>query len=210
MRLIYYCQGATWYQNDIDAALPWIVFKGSQSAKTEVQAGIASRMIRGRGGPRLQNFVITFKPGESHGSLPTPSDDPIFGAHQKVADGYVADREVVVLACVEIFKICSKDHCVEPRTDEFYIWLSDSYPSIISVWLSLQLEASYGASDVSNGPLRRFLASGPNHRQRWQHDLEERFIKSMLRVCYASVFAGEQDHIDAIGVRSPYANANHP
>jgi hypothetical protein len=98
-----------------------------------------------------------------------------------------------------------KNHCIEPTIDEHDVWLSNLYPSITSVWLSLQLEASYGAPEASNR-LCNFLASGPNHRQRWQGDLEERFIKSMLRVRYASVSVGEQDHIDAMEVPRPYAN----
>jgi hypothetical protein len=187
-------QGATWYQIDVDATLPWIEFKGTAYAIYN-RAWKASAMLRGRQDSRLHNFLITFKPGESYGWFENKSDDPIFGAHRTWdTDRYVADHEVSALGCAEIFKVCSVDQCTEPPIGEIDGWLDLCYRGIMSVWLSTLIDPTYGIAP--QGRLRNFLSSWPNHRQRWQDDVEERFIRSMLRVRYASKYAAEQDFID--------------
>ncbi|KAF2184908.1 hypothetical protein K469DRAFT_175563 [Zopfia rhizophila CBS 207.26] len=100
-------RGATWYQTDVDSTLPWIEYKGPGKDEMEFRAYMGSLLVDGVRGDRLQNFLITFKPGESFGATQTPSDDPIFGAHLWGTNDYVADREVSALGCTEVFKICS-------------------------------------------------------------------------------------------------------
>lgn len=188
-------QGSTWYQTDVDATLPWLEFKGTESVM-QSRAWRASAMVGGSRSSRLQNFLITFKPGESLGSSKSLSDDPIFGAHRPWDTGrYVADREVSALGCAEVFRVCSADQCTEPPIGEIDGWLDLCYPGIMSVWLSTLIDPTYGHGPL-NGRLRNFLSVWPNHRQRWQDDVEERFIRSMLRVRYASKYAAEQDLVD--------------
>jgi hypothetical protein len=192
-------QGATWYQTGVDATLPWLEFKGKAypyGVRNRVEMAIA--MVLGGRDFRLQNFLITFKPGESLGWSKSRLDDPIFGAHLLWGTSeYVADREVSALGCAEVFKLCSVDECTELLLRENDIWAQLHYPGIMSVWLSALIDTSYGDSPLSD-ELRTFFSDWPDPRQRWQDDVEERFIRSMLRVRYASKHAAEKDFVDPI------------
>ena len=190
-------QGATWYQTGVDATLPWLEFKGTTYVMQN-RVEMAVSMVRGRRGSRLQNFLITFKPGESPGSFESPANDPIFEAHYPWGtDRYVADREVSALGCAEVFKLCSADECTDLLESGNDIWVDLCYPGMMSVWLSALIDTTYGDSPLYSR-LRNFFNQEPNHRQRWQDDVEERFIRSILRVRYASKYAAEQDFVDPI------------
>ena len=150
-------------------------------------------MIRVQQGFQLRNFLITFKPGESLGLSGSLSEDPIFGAHRPwESDEYAADREVSGLGCTEVFKVCSAHQCTELLTSEIDGWPDLYWYETMSVWLSALTDPTYGDSPF-NGRLRDFLSSTPEHRQRWQNDVEERFLRSMLQVRYVSIYAAEQD-----------------
>lgn len=183
-------EGATWYQLDVDSALPWTEYGDVEHAE-EKRIAAASAMVNGytedRKGASIQNFLITFKPGQPYGGLENTSDDPIFGAHQHQSEpnlsGYVADREIVAIGCTEVFKRCSEDGCAELSSKRDTIWHHLDLPGIMSIWTNLLVGSSYGAPET--GRLRNFLSVWPNHRQHWEEDVEERFIRSMLRVRYA-------------------------
>ncbi|KAF2816005.1 uncharacterized protein BDZ99DRAFT_457924 [Mytilinidion resinicola] len=186
-------QGATWFQTDVDATLPWIEYKGNPALATHLRDDLAVGMLYGSPTVytrfRLQNFLLTFKPGRSPVPQITgsPSDDPIYGAHRHgYGAGYVADREVSALGCAEVFKVCSEDECVARPIGHFDGWLDRCYPAIMSVWVSAQNDPIYAWT-------RNFLVNSPNQSRRWQDDVEERFVRSMLRFRYAATYAAEQD-----------------
>lgn len=185
------------YQTAVDSALPWMNIKNSHGG---VQGAVD--LISGTQSSRQQNFLITFKPNwgpieglQAHNS----SDDPIFGT---------AARELPAIACAKVFQLCSADRCTDPSTtrSDGILDLGTYYPKIMSVWLSTLLDNTYGlhpsrSFDLSGnsqllGNLRHFFASGPNARQRWQDDVEERFIRSILRARHASKYGAEQDLVE--------------
>jgi hypothetical protein len=67
------------------------------------------------------------------------------------------------------------------------------YPSIKLVWFSTLWDPTYGWKGVSIGGERNFYHSTTDRENRWKRDLEERFIRSMLRVRHMSRIAAERD-----------------
>lgn len=123
-------RGATWYQSAVDATLPWIEYKGIVDSATLSRSTLAQQALYNLNGFRLENYLITFKPGELHAASAVPIDDPIYGAHHptygRTSKVYVPDYEVSALACAELFRSCSENQCLElPRGSAiFENWLN--------------------------------------------------------------------------------------
>ena len=193
-----------WVQTDVDAALPAISRAGGINSE-HWHANAASRLIQGTPDFQLHNFLLTFKPFLSSGYAPKSWDDPVFSAHtwfSKVRDSqeeiFVADREITAVGCVEIFSICSACVASEPclcrklpkapergaayrpgkNALEFY------YPRIMSVWYNALIDPTYGTRMQFGAQPRNFFQHNMDGRQsqrRWEEDVEERFLRSMLR-----------------------------
>ncbi|CAI6332853.1 unnamed protein product [Periconia digitata] len=167
--------GATWYQAEVDAALPRVDIKHPETdgfvKDTMHWAGATELMAYDGRGHRLQNFLITFKPGEIFPTAQAPSDDPIFAAHRQENSQYIADREVSALACTELFKICSKNTCEEingfhsSSPEEAYLKI---YAAILSVWASTTIEPIYG---------------DPTTHQRVRNFFEKMAIRRRRKIC---------------------------
>jgi hypothetical protein len=130
--------------------------------------------------------------------LKHPLNDPIFGAHQSVLSGYIADHELTALACTETFRKCHEYQRTEPRNgtqfnnEDTDLGAFVRYPAVLSVWLNTILRPLYGRSR-QYGSLRLFLSTRPDGRRRWQDDVEARFIRSLLRVRHTTKYAAEED-----------------
>ncbi len=197
----YSLQGATWYQRNVDAVLPWMRSRDSAEQgnldATKGTGSLALCLASGSKGSQIQKFLITFKAGETFGCSKNPLDDPIFGAHQEYFDfagsrTYLPDREVTAIGCTEVFKTCLTGQCVDNtkfvRTgnsmagnqhEEFFHLF---YPGIMSVWADIVIEPIYESRSNT------VFGIGRN----WQEDIGERFLRSQLRVRYVSRYAAEE------------------
>ncbi|CAG8961372.1 hypothetical protein HYFRA_00013833 [Hymenoscyphus fraxineus] len=185
----------TWYQSDVDSTLPFLT-----SAETEYHSVSHKRANAVRQAVDtniLQTFLITIKTqtrrvyGGRSDLFKIFSDDPIFGARlpKSGSQEFFPDREVSAIGCAETFKRCSSNQCTEIFTPT---WsearrtegndLLDNYRSKKSVWINSMLNSIYSNSNPS------FLHS----RRTWQQDIEERFIRALLRARYATKIATEK------------------
>ncbi|KAF2120391.1 hypothetical protein BDV96DRAFT_324253, partial [Lophiotrema nucula] len=209
---------ATWLQEHIDDTLPAIKPRnpGSQWGQLELEQYRGERgakVMMGMWGPRMETFLITFKLEEQYMSgkpIVAVSDDPIFAAHEQPGRGIVRDREVSALGCAEIFKLChgtrEKErictnlidypvkgpyHAGHVYTNSMDSFLDVQYPSVQSVWLASHTDSIY--TGVNHQRLWDFYNAEGDERARWQDDVRERFVLSMLRTRYASQIAAEDD-----------------
>ncbi|CAG8978516.1 hypothetical protein HYALB_00010059 [Hymenoscyphus albidus] len=184
----------TWYQNDIDSTLPLITYRDTDSS-----FGIWERANKARQAVDtnlLQNFLITIKPQAPRTYRSQPalfksfSDDSIFGARLANSgnEDFFPDREVSAIGCTETFVRCSSNQCTEINTaydgkgpGPEWNDLLDNQRSIKSIWIDSMLHPIYA--------LDKFFLSG---RRRWQQDIEERFIRALIRARYATKTAAEK------------------
>jgi hypothetical protein len=204
---------AKWFQGDVDDTLPafdvripGMPLRGLESLY--YRANKRAALMLGEWDRRLETFLITFKLREEYIAgkpIAAISNDPIFAAHEQPGRGIVRDREVSAIGCIEIFRLCQKRHTNEPDctqltdppTPHFSVhgkptdsFIDIYYPGIQSVWF-----ASHTGSIYVNNHRRLwdFYNGQGEGRARWQDDVEERFILSMLRTRHASQIAAGND-----------------
>ncbi|CAI6341431.1 unnamed protein product [Periconia digitata] len=201
--------GATWYQTTVDAVLPWVAFSGPEyvypSFKHELMPLYELLEV-------LEGFIFTIKSAQRfYESWPLYEykdpiwvpNDPLSRAH--ISDDLIhfTDREVSALICTEIFKTCERNECREPYPRPEFVSPSDNYEQeewleryflgIMSVWMDTSMGSIYTVYRTSYEYIEK------EGGRRWQEDVEERFIRSMLRVLHGSRYMAEQ----AVYKRSP-------
>ncbi|PVH96980.1 hypothetical protein DM02DRAFT_658707 [Periconia macrospinosa] len=197
-------QGATWYQTNVDSTLPWIDTKRPSQSHSRTRESVIYGVIRAVLEQGTQNFLITYKPGEQYPMAEVESEDPIYGAHYRGKGQYFPDREISALFCAEVFKMCSKDECMELRVMGFLTGESDGgpksnidedilaqlYPPLMSVWASISIDPIYG-NQASSVVMPSFFHHTRENPKSWQDEVEQMFIRSMLQVRYYTKYWAE-------------------